>query len=474
MVQTLVNDAGSNIPEDDIKQFAASLNGKVHEPGTTGYDAARAIFNGMIDRHPGLIAQPADTADVQKCVNFAREHNLLVSVKGGGHAASGHAVCEGGLMIDLCLLKSITVDPKAQTATAGGGVNWGEFDAATQEHGLAVTGGRMPTTGIAGLTLGSGSGWLERKLGYTVDNLLGVEIVTADGSALRASESENPDLFWGLRGGGGNFGIVTEFKYQLHKIGPMVYGGQLAFPRFMAPQVIKAYRDFIQTAPDDIGGAVALVSAPRMDPVPPPVQGMPVVGIIVCYTGNPADGPAAIKPLLDLNPVMNMCQEMPYLAVQDMLTAGNPHGIRQYWKADMYPELPDELVDKIAEATNTPPSEETVILVQPLGGKVHRVDEEASAMGWREAKWALHVLGAWTDPAQDEEMIAWVRNIAKTAEPYAQKGAYLNYLMDEGEQRVRDSFGPKYDRMVELKNKYDPTNMFRLNQNIKPTTNGHK
>jgi FAD/FMN-containing dehydrogenase len=474
LVQTLVNEAGSSIPQADVKAFASSLAGKVHEPGTPGYEEARHIFNGMIDRHPGLIAQPADASDVQKCVNFAREHNLLVSVKGGGHAASGHAVCDGGLMIDLCLLKSIKVDPASQTATAGGGVTWGEFDAATQEHGLAVTGGRMPTTGIGGLTLGSGSGWLERKLGYTVDNMIAAEIVTANGDILRASEDENPELFWGLRGGGGNFGVVTEFTYKLHKIGPMVYGGQLVFPRFMAPQVIRGYRDFIETAPDDVGGAIALLCAPRMDPVPPPVQGMPVVGIIVCYTGKPEDGPAAIKPLLDLNPVMNMCQEMPYLAVQDMLTASNPHGHRQYWKADMYPELPDELIDAIVEKAEKPLSEETVILVQPLGGQVHRVDEDQSAMGWRKAKWALHILGAWSDPAEDDQQIAWVRDLAAAAAPFAQSGTYLNYLMDEGEKRVRESFGPKYDRMVALKNKYDPTNLFRLNQNIKPTTNGHR
>ena len=470
MVQSLVNHAGSSIADGDVKKFASSLKGNVHEPGSAGYDEARAIFNGMIDKHPGLVAQPADTADVQKCVNFAREHNLLVSVKGGGHAASGHAVCEGGLMIDLSLLKSIKVDAKAQTATAGGGVCWGEFDGATQEHGLAVTGGRNPTTGIGGLTLGSGSGWLERKLGYTVDNLLGVEIVTADGSVLRASEDENADLFWGLRGGGGNFGIVTEFTYKVHKIGPMVYGGLLAFPRFMAKQVIRGYRDFIETAPDDIGGAVALITAPDMDPIPPPVRGMLVMGIVVLYAGKPEDGPAAIKPLLDLNPVMNMCEPMPYTAVQDLLTAANPPGRRQYWKADMYPELPDELIDALVDAAEQPPvSPETTIIIQPLGGQVHRVDEDKSAMGWRKAKWALHILGTWGEPAQDDEQIAWVRHVAAVGEPFAQKGTYLNYLADEDETRVRDSFGPKYDRMVALKNKYDPTNFFRLNQNIKPT-----
>jgi FAD/FMN-containing dehydrogenase len=469
VVQSLVDTKGKTVSGSAVKAFASSLNGKVLTSGDAGYDEARAVFNGMIDRKPGLIVQPANTADVQKCVKFAREHGLLVSVKGGGHSAPGYGVCDDGLMIDLSLMRAITVDPKARTVIAEGGVQWGEFDAATQAHGLAVTGGRNPTTGIAGLTLGSGSGWLERKLGYTVDNMLGVEIVTANGEAIHASEKENKELFWGLRGGGGNFGVVTKFEYQLHPIGPIVYGGQLAFPRFMAKQVIRAYRDFIETAPDDIGGAVALLSAPRMDPVPPPVQGMPVVGIVICYTGKPEDGPAAIKPLLDLNPVMNMTQPMPYVAVQDMLTMGNPPGRRNYWKAGMYPELPDEMIDALVDAAEKPLSEYTTIIIQPLGGQVHRVAESNSAMGWRKAKWALHVLGMWEDAAQDAEQTAWVKNLAEAAAKWEQKGMYLNYLMDEGEQRVKDSFGPNYSRMVELKNKYDPTNLFCLNQNIKPT-----
>jgi FAD/FMN-containing dehydrogenase len=469
MVQSLLDTKGKSVSNDAVQAFAASLSGKVLTSGDAGYDAARAVFNGMIDRKPGLIVQPANTADVEKCVKFAKEHGLLVSVKGGGHSAPGYGVCDDGLMIDMSSMQAITVDPKKRTAVAEGGVCWGEFDAATQAHGLAVTGGRNPTTGIAGLTLGSGSGWLERKLGYTVDNLLGVEIVTAKGEAIHASETENKELFWGLRGGGGNFGVVTKFEYQLHPIGPIVYGGQLAFPRFMAKQVIRAYRDFIENAPDDIGGAVALLSAPRMDPIPPPVQGMPVLGIVICYTGKPEDGPAAIKPLLDLNPVMNMTQPMPYAAVQDMLTAANPPGLRNYWKADMYPELPDEMIDAIVDAAEKPLSEQTVVLLQPLGGQVHRVAEDNSAMGWRKAKWALHILGMWEDASQDAAQIAWVRHLADVAKPYAQAGTYLNYLMDEGEQRVKDSFGPNYARIVELKNKYDPTNLFCFNQNITPT-----
>jgi FAD/FMN-containing dehydrogenase len=453
-----------------VTQLAQTLSGQLLRPGDPGYDAARTIFNAMIDRRPALIAQPADTADVVSAVNFAREHDLLVSVKGGGHAASGHAVCDDGLMIDLSLMKAIKVDPQSRTAVAEGGVTWGEFDAATQAHGLAVTGGRVPGTGIAGLTLGSGSGWLERKLGYTVDNMIGAEVVTAAGNVLRASDNENPDLFWGLRGGGGNFGVVTKFEYRLHPIGPMVFGGLLIFPRPRAAEVIKAYRDFIETAPDDVGGAAVLVCAPPEDFVPEPMHGMPVTAILVCYTGDPEDGEEAIKPLLALQPVMNMTQPMPYLEVQKLIEGGNQPGFRQYWKADMYPELPDDAVDNLARLTAEPVSTLTAIIVQPTGGAVHRVPEDSSAMGWRSSKWALHILGTWdNDPALDDKNIAWVRNVAGAMEPWRQKGTYLNYLMDEGEQRVRDSFGPQYERMVALKNKYDPTNFFRLNQNIKPT-----
>jgi len=461
----------TSISENVLQRFKANFGGDVLLPGDVGYDAARTVFNAMIDRRPAVIAQPADTADVQRAVRFAREHDLLVSVKGGGHSAQGFAVCDGGLMIDLVALKSITVDPQVRTAVAGGGVNWGEFDAATQEHGLAIPGGRMPTTGIAGLTLGSGSGWLERKLGYTVDNMIGAEVVTADGNALHASESENADLFWGLRGGGGNFGIVTRFEYRLHPIGPIVYGGMLGFPR--DPAVLCAYRDFMEGAPDDVGGAAALITAPAEPFVPEPVQGQPVMGIVVCYTGKPEDGPQAIKPLLDLNPVLRMVEPMPYVAVQGLLEAANPPGMQQYWKAEMYPELPDEAIRVLIEKATPPLSPLTSIIVQPLGGQVHRVPDDATAMGWRaSANWAVHILGAWEDPAQNDDQIAWVRSVAEAIHPWAQKGTYLNYLMDEGEQRVRESFGPHYERLVALKNKYDPTNFFRLNQNIKPTGNG--
>jgi FAD/FMN-containing dehydrogenase len=422
----------------------------------------------MIDRRPAVIARPSQTEGVRQAVRFARKQGLLVSIKGGGHAPSGHAVAGGGLMIDLALMKGIRVDPDARTALAEAGVNWGEFDQATQAHGLAVTGGRVPGTGISGLTLGSGSGWLERKLGYTVDNVLGMEMVTADGEVVWASATENPELFWGLRGGGGNFGVVTKFEYRLHQIGPIIFGGMIAFPNERAAEVLRAYRTFIEDAPDDIGGAAALLTAPPEPFVPEGFQGKPAIAIVALYTGEPQDGPQAFKPILGLGPALAMVAPMPYVALQSLLVNANPPGLQNYWKAYMYPQLPDAAIDALAAATKDPISPNTTIIVQPIGGAVHRVPEDASAMGWRSAKWALPILGMWQDPADNEQNIARVRNVANALAPWAQKGTYLNYLMDEGDRRVQESFGPHYQRMVALKNQWDPDNFFRLNQNIKP------
>jgi FAD/FMN-containing dehydrogenase len=457
----------TQLAPEALRDLETGFSGSIIQPHDDAYDDARRVFNGMIDRRPALVVRPADTPSVQKAVRFARDRGLAVSVKGGGHSAAGHAVVDDGLMIDLSLIKEIKIDPEARTAVVGGGVTWGELDAATQAHGLAVTGGRISSTGVGGLTLGSGSGWLERKLGYTVDNMLSAEVVTAEGEVLRASENENSDLFWGLRGGGGNYAIVTKFEFRLHPIGPIIYGGMLGFPR--DPAVLKAYRDFMDTAPDDVGGAASLITAPPEEFVPPAVRGMPVMGIVVCYTGAPEDGERAFKPILDLSPVLQMTGPMPYVELQKLLDAGNPPGLRNYWKADMYPELPDEAVDRLLDAAAQPLSPFTTLIIQPIGGAVHRVPDDATAMGWRRAKWALHVLGMWEDPADDEANIAWVRNVQAALAPYAMQGTYLNYLMDEGTQRVAESFGPHYDRMVELKNKYDPTNFFRFNQNIRPT-----
>jgi FAD/FMN-containing dehydrogenase len=468
MAQTLSGKSGGALAESAVRELAARFQGEVIQPESVEYDAARKVFNGMIDRRPGLIVRPANTAEVQVCVRFARHHGLVVSVRGGGHSVQGFGACDGGLMIDLRLMRSVQVDPKARVAVAEGGTTWGDFDAATQEFGLAIPGGRVPSTGIGGLTLGSGSGWLERKLGYTVDSMIGAEVVLASGDVVQASEKENRDLFWGLRGGGGNFGIVTRFEFRLHPIGPIIFGGLLGFVPDQA--VLRAYRDFMDTAPDNVGGAAVLITAPPAPFVPAAAQGKPMVGVVVCYTGNPDEGASAFKPMLDLNPVFRMAQPMPYLALQQFLAAANPPGMQNYWKADMYPLLPDEAIDILLQTAMPPPSPLHTILIQPLGGQVHRVPDGATALGWRaSARWALHILGMWANPEENEQQINWVRRVSDATQPWAQKGTYLNYLMDEGEQRIKDSFGLNYQRMEALKNKYDPTNFFRLNQNIRPT-----
>jgi FAD/FMN-containing dehydrogenase len=469
MVPVIETDNGRPIAADRVEHFTHLFHGPVLVPGDAAYDAARRVFNGMVDRRPALVVQPLDAADVQLVVRFARQNQLRVSVRGGGHSAPGHAVCDRGVMIDLSRLKAIQVDPVGATATAEGGVTWGEFDAATQVHGLAVTGGRIRGTGIGGLTLGSGSGWLERKLGFTVDNLLGAEVVLATGEIVQADSEQHPDLFWGLRGGGGNFGIVTRFRYQLHRIGPTIFGGMLLFDRTQAGGVFRVYRDFMERASDDVGGGLVFITAPPAPFVPEGMRAKPALAILVCYTGDPASGEGAIASLLALNPAVRLVQPMPYVDIQGLLEDANPPGLRNYWKAHMCPELPDEALDRLVTAAAAPRSPFTTILVQPFGGRIARIADDATAMGWRGAKWSVHVLGMWADAREDTDQMAWVRNVADAMNPWSQHGAYLNYLMDEGEDRVKDSFGAHYARMVALKNKYDPTNFFCLNQNVKPT-----
>ncbi len=471
MIDTVVSHQGQTVPETAVAKLKDGLRNPIIMPGSAEFETTRRVFNGMIDRRPGLIVQPADPSEVQRCVLLARDHDLSLSIKGGGHSIQGFGVCEGGLMLDLCRMRSVRIDAAGRTAVAEGGTNWGEFDAASQQHGLAITGGRVPSTGIAGLTLGSGSGWLERKLGYTVDNLIGAEVVLANGELVTASEDENSDLFWALRGGGGNFGVVTKFRYRLHQIGPTIYGGMMGFRPDAA--VLRAYRDFMVDAPDDVGGAAAIITAPPAPFVPKEAQGRPCLGVVVCYTGNPADGPRALKPMLELGPVFAALSPMPYVALQGLLAESYPHGLQNYWKAEIYPELPDDAIDTLLDHAIPPSSPLHSTLIQPLGGQIHRVPDSATALGWRvTGKWALHILGMWQNPEETPHHIEWVRSLSNAMRPWAQSGAYLNYLMDEGDQRIRDSFGPNYARIAALKAKYDPTNLFRMNQNIKPAREG--
>ncbi len=448
------------------------FGGQLIRPGDNTYDDARKVFNGMIDRSPALIARCANADDVVAAVGLARDQDLPLSVYGGGHGVTGSAVCDAGICVDLRGMKGIAVDPDARTVRAEAGLTWGELDAATQEHGLAVTGGRMSETGVAGLALGSGSGWLERKLGFTCDNLVEAEVVTADGRRVRASEDENPDLFWGLRGGGGNFGVVATFTFRLHPVGPIVLGGMLMYPAAMAGDLVRFYRGFMAAAPDEVGSALAFITAPPEDFVPEPVRGQPVCGVIVCYAGSVQDGEEALRPLREFGPPgIDLVEPMPYVAVQQLINPGNPKGLQNYWSADFLAELPDEAVDTLVEHATKPVSPFTQILLIPGGGAIARVDDDATAIGQRKAPWNVHFLSLWPDPADNEVNIAYTRAISTAMKPWTTGAVYLNFIGDEGQERVEAAFGAeKYARLQQLKAKWDPTYLFRHNQNIPPAT----
>lgn len=460
------------VPEvmDDL---AGRFRGELVLPGDAGYDDARSVWNGMIDRRPALIARCTSTADVVAAVDAARASGLTVSVRGGGHSVTGHATCDDGIVIDLSPMKHVVVDAEAQTARADGGLTWGEFDAATQEHGLAVTGGRFSTTGIGGLTLGSGSGWLERKCGLSADNLLSAEVVLADGSVVTAGPDENADLFWGLRGGGGNFGIVTCFEYRLHLVGPIIYGGMLLSAPDRAGDILRCFRDLMEGAPDDLGGAVAFISAPPEPFVPEAARGKPAVGVVICWTGDHDEGERIVAPLREAaQPVADLVGPMPYAALQSMLDAGGPKGVRAYMKAEFLEDLGDEVVDKLADHGLQPPGPMTQLLIEPMGGAISRVGEQDTALGRRDTAWCYHAIALWMDPGQEAQdaHFAWARGISQDLAPHTRPGVYLNYTSDEGEARVQSSYGEeRYARLVALKDAYDPTNLFALNQNIRPS-----
>ena len=444
--------------------------GTLIAPDGAGYDEARAVFNGMIDRRPAIIARCGAVGDVVAVVDFARENSLPLSVYGGGHGVTGSAVVDAGVCLDMRGMRDVVIDPDAATARVSGGATWGEVDAASQEHGLAVTGGRVSTTGVAGLALGSGSGWLERAFGFVCDNLLEAEVVTADGRVVRASETEHPDLFWGLRGGGGNFGVVTEFVFRLHPLGPIVLGGMLLFPAEVAGELLRFYRDFVADARDEVGSGLAFLTAPPEDFVPEPVRGQPVVGIVCCYAGPVDDGEEAFRPLRELPYVgVDLVQPMPYVAVQQLLDPPFPKGMQNYWTADFYDELPDEAIDTLVALATKPVSPLTQLILCPGGGAIARVDEDAMAFGERQAPFNMHYLSMWPDPADTETNIAYTREIAAAMKPWTTGRAYLNFIGDEGVGRVEAAFGAdKYARLADLKRTWDPTNLFRHNQNIAP------
>jgi FAD binding domain/Berberine and berberine like len=454
----------------DIAHLRSRFRGALLMPGEEGYEEARRIWNGAIDRRPALIARCAGADDVAEAVRFARERELLVSVRGGGHAVAGYAVCDDGLMIDLSLMKAVSVDPQARTARAAGGLIWSEFDKATQPHGLATTGGVISHTGIGGLTLGGGLGHLMRKYGLTVDNVLSVDLVTAKGETLHVDESSEPELLWGLRGGGGNFGIATAFEYRLHPVGPMVLGGPIAWPLEDGPAVLKAMGEFAASAPDELGISPAISPAPPAPFVPMERIGQPMVALILVWSGDPAEGERAIAPLRAIGtPFADAVRPIPYLFIQSMLDGGAPHGRHYYWKSHRLPEINDRVIEVMMERVAAASAPFWQMNGWAVGGAVTSVDADATAVGEREIGFDLNVLAAWPPPDSNaEEYRAWVRAGWAALQPHG-TGVYTNFLSDEGAAGVETAYGDRLARLTALKDKYDPDNVFRMNANIPPS-----
>jgi FAD/FMN-containing dehydrogenase len=465
----VISTMGTVLDEAPIQEFKTSLRGELIRPGDKDYDNARKIWNGMIDKHPALIARCTGVADVISTVNFARTNKLLVAVRGGGHNVAGNAVCDGGIVIDLSRMKGMRVDPASRTARAQAGLTWGEFDHETQAFGLATTGGLISTTGIAGFTLGGGIGWLMRKHGLTCDNLLSADMVTADGKFLTANKNENADLFWGIRGGGGNFGIATSFEYRLHPVGKVI-GGLVLHPAEKAKEVLQFYREYLTKVPDELTSMAAFLTAPPAPFIPENLHGAPVIGIVVCYSGSIEEGEKVVKPLKEFGPpLVDLLGPMPYAALQGMLDAGYPPGLQNYWKAAYLKSISDSAIDTIVDHAARMKSPLSGVHIQHMPGVVNRASADETSFGNRDAAFVLNILGIWSDPKESEVHTRWARELFASMEPFTTGGVYVNFLGNEGEKRVMAAYGPsKYERLVALKNKYDPTNFFSLNQNIKP------
>jgi FAD/FMN-containing dehydrogenase len=457
----------------DLDSLARVLEGKVIRPADPAYDDARKVWNGAIDRRPAAIVRCAEVSDVVATVLFARERELPVSVRGGGHGVGGHAVCDRGLVIDLSPMKAIEVDPSRRIARAEAGVLWGEFDRATQAFGLATTGGVVTHTGVAGLTLGGGIGWLMRKHGATVDNLLSAQLVTADGDVVTASANEHSDLFWSLRGGGGNFGIVTSFDYRLHSVGPLVLAGPVFHPLDRASELLRFYRDFIADAPDELMTVFNLRRAPALSLLSAEIHGRPVAIVVVCYAGPPREGEVIIRPLRAFgSPLVDAIEVRPYIELQSMFDATVPHGWHYFWKSAELPPLTDGAIDTLAENAAAQTSLLSYCITFQLGGALSRVGEEETAFTQRAAGHNVNINAVWKehDPEPDRH-VEWARRFHAALEPFACNRVYVNFLGAEGTSRVRKAYGAaNYERLVAVKEKWDPGNFLRHNQNIAPGT----
>jgi len=464
--------AESQLGQRALRSLSRRFQGEVITPRHERYGGARRVWNGMIDRYPAVIARCADNSDVAAAIALAREYGLPLAVRGGGHSIPGFGVCDGGVVLDLSLLKAIEIDPVSRRVSVGGGVTWGELDRATQSHGLAVTGGLVTTTGVAGLTLGGGIGHLMRRCGLTCDNLVGAELVTAEGAVIRVTERESPELLWGLRGGGGNFGVVTRFEFRLQDVGPTVLAGAIFFPTRLAHDFLSFYRDWQVTLPDAITTIVVLRTAPEAPFLPREVHGKPVVAMTACWSGLIEDGERELEPLRRFSrPLVDLIAPRRYLEHQSMFDASAPAGRQNYLKSGNLTALSDAAIEVVLEQTSQMTSPLSVTQIYQLGGAVSQVPEDDTAYSDRSAAFNWVISAQWTDPqdVKAEEHIRWTRDYHEALRSFTTGGVYVNFLMHEGQGRVRAAYGErKYERLLALKHRYDPENVFRLNQNIAP------
>ena len=456
--------------DEDIGQFRQSLRGRLITRSDSDYDEARSLYNAMIDKRPLLIAKCVDTADIIAAVNFGREHDLLIAIRGGGHNGPGLASCDDGLVIDLSMMKGVRVDPARAIVRVEPGCTSGDVDHATHVFGLAVPFGIVASTGVAGLTLGGGTGYLTRKYGLTIDNLLEADVVLADGSFVTASKNDHPDLFWALRGGGGNFGVVTSFLFQAHPV-KMVFAGPIFWDAAHAREIMRAYRDFLPKAPEELGIFVGLKTVPSMEPFPREAWGKRACALISSFNGSEADGKKILAPLLDKlpSPFFNWMGVMPFPAIQSMFDPLFPKGLQWYWKGDFVKDLPDEAIDvHIAEAAKAP-SEISLMHLYPIDGAAMRVAKDETPWGGRNATFSMAIAAVDPRPSQAEALKSWGRTYWNAVHKFNPGGGYVNFMdADEGEARVKASYGEHYERLAAIKRKYDPANLFRVNQNIRP------
>ncbi len=453
----------------DAEALDRTMKGSLLHPSDDGYDEARTIWNAMVDRRPALIARCESTADVKHAVDFARNHGLLLSIRGGGHNIAGNAVCDNGLMIDLSRMNFVRVDSEAKTAAVGPGATLGDVDGETQKHGLATPTGINSTTGIAGLTLGGGFGWLSRKYGLTVDNLIGAEVVTADGDILRVNADEHPDLFWALRGGSGNFGVVTEFNFRLHEVGPELLSGLVVYPLEQAKDALRKYREIAARLGDETAVWSVLRLAPPLPFLPEEVHGKPVIVFALCHAGDPDEGRQAIEPIRHLGtPYGEHIGVQPFTAWQQAFDPLLAPGARNYWKSHNFVELADGMIDLLVKYVAEVPSPHCEIFIGQLGGQINRLTPDATAYSHRDAEFVVNVHGRWETAAEDDRGISWSRDFYRDAARFATGGVYVNFMTEEETDRVGAAYGPNWDRLVEIKRRYDPDNLFRMNQNIRP------